>query len=187
MYFMMRFFFIVLFFALVSFRETESETAIIWSENNKLSWIDFKGEPNNIGDEVAMTSSSIEFSYTGSNATFKFNVLCKFFPYYSWSLKDKQNDYILQHEQLHFDITEWYTRKLIKQIKDKIIYKRDIAKLNTIVQNNFNELTEVQLKYDKETHHSLNKESQEKWNKHVHEQLQLYSKYTTYSFTKVLK
>ena len=35
-----------------------------WSENYKLNWDDFKGQPNQDTDAVAVTASGITFSYS---------------------------------------------------------------------------------------------------------------------------
>ena len=68
-------------------------------------------------DAVAVTASGITFSFSvsQSNAVFvDFNaeVEAHFYPEKSWYLKDKGDDHILAHEQLHFDITELHVRQL---------------------------------------------------------------------------
>lgn len=178
--------FVLFFLSTFGTTTTEGEF-IIWNEQRKLNWEDFKAIPNNIGYEAAMTASSIEFGYTAKNNTYTFNIMCKFFPFQSWSIKDKQNDYILQHEQLHFDITELYTRKLIKEIKETIKYKKDVPKLKVIVQKKMNEWNKMQQKYDVETKHSINKEKQTAWNTYVSQQLDSLKEYKSASFSKILK
>lgn len=167
--------------------QSNNASSIIWQVDRKLTWADFKAKPNNIGDEAAMTASSIEFGYSATNNKYQFKISCKFYPYRSWSIKKKQNDYILQHEQLHFDITELYTRKLVKLLHENIKTKKDVAKLNSIVQNNMKEWNQTQSKYDAETKHSIIEVKQIQWNEYVASELDAYNEYTNYNFTKILK
>lgn len=179
------FIFVALF--LFSFTPTKDEPYVLWNKERKLLWSDFNAKPNNIGAEAAMTSSSIEFGYSATNSKYQFQIISKFFPNLSWSIKSKQSNYILQHEQLHFDITELYTRKLIKSIQDNVKTKKDVSKISVLVQKNMSDWNKAQDLYDKETKHSINTEKQAYWNEYVYSQLDSMQKYTNYKFVKILK
>gem|GEM_PF-6316406 len=55
---------------------------------------------------VASTSSEIVYSCKEVNGdkNIKINVSCNFYPQKSWYSKNDATDYILKHEQTHFDI-----------------------------------------------------------------------------------
>lgn len=180
---------IFIFVALIlfSFTPTKDEPYVLWNKERKLLWSDFNAKPNNLGAEAAMTSSSIEFGYSATNTKYQFQIISKFFPNLSWSIKSKQSNYILQHEQLHFDITELYTRKLIKSIQDNVKTKKDVNKISVLVQKNMSDWNKDQDLYDKETKHSINTEKQAYWNEYVNSQLDSMQKYTNYKFVKILK
>ena len=79
-----------------------------------------------------------------------------------------KTDYILTHEQGHFDIAEIFARKLNKLMKeynfDWNTYRQDLKK---IYQDVLDEKEDMQNKYDEETNHSINKEKQEEWLKKI--------------------
>ena len=71
---------------------------------------------------VASTSSGIAYSYREVNGDkrIKINVFCNFYPQKSWQSKNDATDYILKHEQTHFDISELYKRILKKNAQMKL-------------------------------------------------------------------
>jgi hypothetical protein len=159
---------------------------MLWSKDI-LTWNDFKAKPDNVGQEAAMTASAIETNMTHQNYLVNMTIETKFYPYASWSLKNKQNDYILKHEQLHFDITELYSRMLKKELLDNLKYKKDITKYQPIAQKDMKAWDEAQRLYDKETNHSINESAQEKWNEYIAAELEKYADYRQAKYTFKLK
>lgn len=147
--------------------------AIGWNANQSLVWQDFKATPIDNALEAAMTASSIEISYHTKGNTFSWTVNVKFFPYLSWSKEDKRNDYILKHEQLHFDITELYGRLLRKELTEKIKTAKDVKLIKNIQKQTLQKWQIEQNKYDAETQHSILEDKQLMWNKNVEERLAL--------------
>ena len=142
-----------------------------WNETKRLTWADFQGQPDANSDAVALTASGITFGYSyrqqrGSReiVSFTADVNAYFYPKLSWYHKDRANDYILQHEQLHFDLTELYVRKFrmaVQEIEITKNIKSDLKKL----QKGINEaLSAAQNQYDFETQHSIIPEAQKRWN-----------------------
>ncbi|HYC30265.1 MAG TPA: hypothetical protein VEB42_15630, partial [Chitinophagaceae bacterium] len=81
-----------------------------WRAERKLVWDDFLSAPQKQGDAVASTSTTLGISYQLKDRTLSYSITCHFAKRKSWgSLK---TDYILAHEQAHFDITEIHARKL---------------------------------------------------------------------------
>jgi len=148
----------------------QNDTAeISWNENYKLTWEDFKGQPNLNTDAVAVTASGITFGYSVEKSSikgitgFKTSVFAHFYPEHSWCKKDIVDNHVLAHEQLHFDITELNTRYFREKIS-KLKPNSNIAEmLNTLHSDTNTELTKMQKLYDNESDYSINKEGQSKW------------------------
>jgi hypothetical protein len=72
---------------------------------------------------------------------------------------------LLKHEQGHFDIGFLCHQEIISRFKNEILLRSDFQnKARAIFTDTMKKYHEMQLKYDEETNHSKNKESQEKWN-----------------------
>lgn len=140
----------------------ETDKIIPWSASRKLVWEDFMSEPKREGDAVASTSTSLGLSYQYKENKLTYRITCDFSKEKSWgSLK---TDYILAHEQAHFDITEIHARKLYQALYNYEInpstVKADVASIyNQIVK----EKEEMQRAYDKNTDHSRKRGKQVDW------------------------
>ncbi len=140
----------------------ETDKIIPWKYRRQLAWIDFKSEPKREGDAVASTSTSLGLSYQVREGKLSYHITCDFSKERSWgSLK---TDYILAHEQAHFDITEIHARKLYEALYlyeyNASTLKADIAAIyNRIVK----EKEDMQEAYDGETDHSRHKAKQTEW------------------------
>ena len=82
---------------------------IPWSSNRLLTWKDFKGPPKkNRGRTVAETHGRIMLESTSTNNEIPHLVVtCFFLTNKSWTIVS--DDDTLQHEQLHFNLYEFYT------------------------------------------------------------------------------
>ena len=159
-----------------------NESTILWREDLKLTWNDFKGEQHVETNAIAVTASGITFSYKVRKANsrivdFTPSVEAHFYPDKSWVKLEQADDYILAHEQLHFDITELHVRKLKKQISTLKITQNLGSILDKLHQNIKKELSVMQNKYDSESNNSINKVVQHKWEKFIDEELKAYQKY----------
>lgn len=153
-----------------------------WTASYKLTWDDFKGKPNNNVGSVAITASGISFGYSikeNNNSIVDFNteVSANFFPEKSWYKKELANAHILNHEQLHFDITELFARKFRKEL-ERLKPENGIKKTFNHINRTINkELDAMQDLYDTETNHSINVEAQTKWQVYINEELDKLSQY----------
>ncbi|MBT8393411.1 MAG: DUF922 domain-containing protein [Bacteroidia bacterium] len=159
----------------------------MWNENERLSWYDFKGLPNSKFEAAALTATGLTFDFS-ARATktklldFTAVVEARFYPDKSWYLKKYANPVVLAHEQLHFDITELYARKLRKQIAETnftIKIQREISKLHFDINK---QLKEMQNDYDRESDYSRILVTQQKWQDFVYDELNKLSKYKLTSF-----
>lgn len=179
---MPRLIFITLSFFIL-FIDSES---IPWNEGYRLVWRDFKAKPRFDMDEVALTVSGISFSYS---LTQKDNedliyalVEAHFYPEKSWFKIDEINDFVLSHEQLHFDITELYARKFRKclnEIQFTENIKTQLKDINKVINL---ELEAVQDQYDKETRHSMNENAQNYWEEYIQLELEKHKEFVNASY-----
>ncbi len=135
---------------------------IPWRTERKLLWDDFLCAPQKQGDAVASTSTSLGISYQVKNGVLSYNITCNFSKKKSWGLL--RTDYILAHEQVHFDITELHARKLYQALYNYQFnpetFKKDIA---AIYERIVKEKEDMQEAYDSETDHSRRKRLQYDW------------------------
>jgi len=163
--------FIFLCLCLICIQDNK-EVVISWNKNYKLIWQDFRGTPEKNNDAVAITASGITFGFsikTRNNDVVDYNtsIEAHFYPNKSWFKPLKANNYVLAHEQLHFDITELYARKFRKRVNALKISNKLKSQLRIIHKEIKIELTQFQEKYDRETNHSMNKVAQMYWQKWV--------------------
>src|SRR5580765_1242704 len=102
------------------------DSLIDWNPGRKLSWEDFKSQPDGSSVNAALTSTNINIDYTFNSQGFKYKIRCQFDPSKSWGRI--RNDYILSHEQAHFDIAEIHARLLHKALKNYKFNAQTVSK-----------------------------------------------------------
>ncbi len=146
----------------------QEQESIRWEADRKLSWEDFRGTPPESKRVAATTASGISYSYktTGSPGRYRldYEVLAYFYPQQSWYHPDLCDPGVLAHEQLHFDITELYARRMREILARKTFGNNVKAEVRRIFRQLNRELTEFQDRYDRETDFSRNREAQGRWN-----------------------
>jgi len=145
---------------------SEDKIDIPWSVERPLVFADFSGTPDRDG-LAALTSSAIEVNYAFRQHQLNTIVEAKFFPENSWMRKNARTAHILQHEQLHFDITEWHARQLRKTLSSMEFANTDEKKLKTIIQKHLYNWQQAQATYDSETRHGLDTVAQLKWKQYI--------------------
>ncbi len=173
---------IVVLSCIVLLGASPNEESFTWNENRKLTWADFKGSVDPNSDAVALTASGITFGYsinrTNKRITgFKATIESHFYPYKSWYVRGKADDYILGHEQLHFDITELYARKFREQVARLKVSQNVKQQLDVLYANINKALAETQNAYDTQSAHSMDPEMQKKWDQRIKEELKLLDRY----------
>lgn len=163
----------------VSIGQTKNEELIYWNENKRLTWGDYKGKVQSNSDAAASTATYLGIEYNFGRDGFDYKITCSFSKTRSWGLH--KNDYILAHEQGHFDIAEVFARKLNKQMSEYVFnkntFKDDLKKLYVSLTT---EKDVFQNKYDEETNHSINKEKQAEWLKKIEEMLKELKAFSNY-------
>ena len=143
-----------------------TDTAIQWSNFNRLE------QPPVGKDYDAETASQFSLEYLlvrKGNAVVVKSADVKVFinTDNSWAVIGKRNDYLLKHEQGHYDITaiaakEFYSGLMELTAKDKNALQEKIRRLNHRLQK---KIDNSNILYDEQTDHSRNKSAQGKWNK----------------------
>ena len=150
----------------------ECKDCMEWTEGKRLKWSDFKGSPKPLSQNEALTDSGMSIELKCDVKTSKAVVKCFFKRNSSWT-KDNESAYLLAHEQLHFDITELFVRKLRQQLSK---FGSDCEKLNNHIEEyynrNYKEFVDYQDRYDYETKHSLNTKKQAEWEQKVARELE---------------
>lgn len=170
-----------LLFALPAFAFTQDkdEELIDWNAKRQLTWADFKGNPNPSSDAAASTTTYLGIEYNISSKGFSYDIQCRFSRTRSWG--KSKTDYILKHEQGHFDIAELFARKLHKEMGEykfnKNTFKSD---LRVIYERVSKEKEEFQNRYDRETDHSRRSVRQSEWNVMIKDLLEEYEDYDDY-------
>ncbi|MCJ7935816.1 MAG: DUF922 domain-containing protein [Chryseobacterium sp.] len=158
---------------------------LIWKENQKLSWENFKSPVNrkNNPDVAAYTHCGWEYSVvksTNPKSPVTVEIKTIFNEDKSWKDIKKINDYILLHEQKHFDIAELFVRKMRKSVAESIRTSADYDRLFKAIYNEIsNGYKNFQTSYDRETNHGMNKEKQAAYNTAIAEELEHLKSYKT--------
>ncbi len=167
---------------------SQDPVVIEYSLIHDFNWDMFEGKINKRHlDEMghntgAVTVSSLSYTTLQTGPLHaSVNITARFHPEESWTryphLKNEKE--ALKHEEGHLDITEIYARRIRKMVAKARFksenYKDDLRELfREMAQKHKDE----QIKYDKETNHSINKEVQVRWNAWIQKELNDLSAYT---------
>jgi len=168
--------------SLYSFKTIQKEDKVIWKNSQALVWQNFKSQSDNGSKLSALSACKIttKNSVRDDTDSIEFIIESYFVSNESWVKSSEKNDYLLKHEQGHFDINEIYARRIREELK-KI--KFTLGNLNVVFKNivakHFKELNATQELYDSETSHSKDKKKQEGWNIKISNQLKELNSYSS--------
>lgn len=158
----------------------EPDAVITWDSNRPLTWNDFKGPipPDDVA--AATTASGITYRYSANlmhhEVALSFEVEAHFYPDQSWYKPTLCDDHVLGHEQLHFDITELFARKMKRKLQQTTFSDNVKSEIQKIYREIIRELKDWQEQYDWETNFSREKEAQRLWNQKIKALLQQFPK-----------
>ncbi|OFY83920.1 MAG: hypothetical protein A3F72_07945 [Bacteroidetes bacterium RIFCSPLOWO2_12_FULL_35_15] len=159
---------------LYSFKRLESEDKVAWKNSQTLTWQNFKAQADNASKLAALSTCKISTknNVRDDSDSIEFIIESYFVSNESWVKSSEKNDYLLKHEQGHFDLNEIYARQIRKELtKTKFTLGTLNLVFKDIVKKYFNQLNAVQELYDSETKHSKDKKKQEEWNIKISTQL----------------
>ncbi len=156
----------------------ENDSILIWNINRKISWEDFSIDLEKDFDSKlhAGVGSTILIRPKGVKRCGDLNFIPIFDKKKSWVAFKSKN--LLKHEQLHFDITELYARKLRKYFAEEANYNiTDSLLCQDIIYSFIDDLLDFQNLYDEETKHGIITVKQDEWNKKIKDLLEEYKEY----------
>lgn len=154
-------FFVLTFLVGFNTKGTYADVYIHWSEQ-KLEWKDFKTTFLFLGDFDASIYSSIQIPKNIKQD--EFLVYAYMNPGKSYKLISAvDDDQLLIHEQYHFNITEYVSRKMRKELVSVGKENLTLNKLKKLKSKYIYKIDSLQSLYDYETKHNLNYEKQRYW------------------------
>lgn len=157
---------------------SDSPDIIYWSEDHRLTWKDFEGQPRFDYESIsALTSSGIVHYQGCQDGRIIYKVQAYFEKKESWVKAEALTDHHLRHEQLHFDITELYARKLRKHLTQRSFKCGEEQEFEAFVAASLESWQVEQQAFDVMTRHSMDKEAQKEWYYKVANELLLFEDY----------
>ena len=140
----------------------QKSSYIEWSEDRKLTWNDFMADTPRVASASALASTAIRIDWGYYSDSLRYHIHCRFDRDSSWA--KVKNDYILAHEQGHFDLTEIYARRLNRALKQYHADEKNFrVGVNDIYQEMMRQYSEGQDRYDHETNFSRNHSEEQNW------------------------
>ena len=148
---------------------------VTWSVDRRLSWEDFKGIPDDSNPHHALTAANLAVNANCKSQGFTYQVNCVFLSNESWT-KNKKSEQLLEHEQLHFDLTEVHARLLRRDLQ-RLNCANLKEKLNSTVSSAFTRWKAEQNRFDAASKHGLNAREEQVWAANVAKRLQALEAY----------
>ncbi len=149
---------------------------ILYSKSKPVTWADFQGKPDMTSNAGAVTASGYAYKASMAIDKYELNININVYTYFvrslSWKKDFINDDYHLQHEQHHFDITMLGAKKFA----DKLLNARfTMSNYKYLIGKIFDECYEenvaLQQQYDRETEHSIIKTEQYAWNNKIQKEI----------------
>lgn len=147
-----------------------------YQEHSQLTWQDFKGVPPQGAHHFASVNCGMGYSFSSKSIDgdikVDVQVTSYFYPQLSWKKNiNESNAALLSHEQLHWDISELYARKLRAAFTKYVPQKNPKKEIDFIFRKFEKDRQQLQSTYDRETNHGLIKDAQEIWSIKIKEEL----------------
>ena len=136
--------------------------------NRPLTWDDYWAAPDPFSSHFAYTYWNISYKYDafdfkGDTAKWKVIISVEL-GNNSWTRKGKVTDTLLRHEQGHFNIGILCAMEIQKKVDHTAFFRYDYhARLMAMIKEIIEKYRKIELQYDKETEHFINREQQWKW------------------------
>ena len=159
------------------YTESPEGDTIYYSAKRPLSWADFKDRPrdNNFAAEVIPVIGYTEQNQVANGIIYVDMAIKVSVAKSDCWVQGAKDDYILNHEQRHFDIEkiigERYKRKLLAM---KLPSDNFYAPINMEYLEALREAARMQKQYDAETRHGQDREAQAKWNEAIDKELRAF-------------
>ncbi len=138
---------------------------LAWSAERPLTAADFTSRPRPADTHAARTSSTINTDINCQGDLAQGTAVARFEPNRSW-IQDPAHltPALLRHEQLHFDLTEVYARRLRQQLAAlRVPCARLGVRFKAVTQSLFAAWAKAEAEYDRDTNHGLRPDRQAAW------------------------
>lgn len=191
----MRYLLVVVLFSFSLLAQAQFSTNVYWTEQTAmptsdviyynparpLSWKDFRGNPDAASKASAVTASGFgykaDYRNTGSKTNINISVYCYFNRNNSWVKPGRTTDYILNHEQQHFDISFIAASIFVEKLKAATITRSNYS---VVLPNLYKEcctiMNKLQDEYDGQTKNGQIREEQERWNAYLKGKIKVITK-----------
>jgi hypothetical protein len=191
----MRYIFVSLLLFISLFSVAQFNKNVYWTEQTSLSpsdviyyhpgrplaWRDFKGMPDASSPASAVTASGFgykaDYNNVGSKTNINISVYCYFNKNNSWVKSGRATEYILNHEQQHFDISFIAASIFMDKLKTVNLTK---ANYNSVLPTLYKEscaiMNKLQDEYDSQTKNGQVQEMQLRWNNYLQEKIKVITK-----------
>jgi hypothetical protein len=149
-----------------------SSDVIFYNTQKQLEWKDFRGKPNESSRAAAITASGFgyraDLKNTGSKGQLNIGVYCYFNKNNSWVKPGKTTEYILSHEQNHFNISFIAASLFVEKLKTATMNNQNFnVLLPRIYKESCDFMNKMQDDYDGQTKNGQLKEIQAKWDDYL--------------------
>jgi Bacterial protein of unknown function (DUF922) len=160
---------LILVLAIVSLR-SYSQDSTVWNAGAKLTWADFKGKVDSGSSFIAVTVSGIQYKLRFDNRGLSDSVFAVFYKAESWVKAPTEK--ALAHEQVHFDITEVFARRLRKRFGEFIPKRGSLNHQLEMLYDEVEAAREAEERlYDQQTGHGSNAVGQAEWEVRIQNEL----------------
>jgi hypothetical protein len=147
---------------------SKDKNIIFHTKRKKLTYSNFQGRPKKLTRWGAETASGIYMEASslkiGKRTIVKVKIGSAFHKKPSWFRKDQKVPYVLDHEQLHFDVTSYVTCQFITAVKAYKFTPENFDKELKQLYKQYDDMREkMQNDYDGQTDHGVIKEKQAEW------------------------
>lgn len=144
----------------------------IWDEK-KLEWSDFTTVNFVDKNEDAKIHLELSSPYALSGGVLKISVLATMNKRKSIVAQGGKTDWLLNHEQGHFDLQELIAREFRKEINSTAFNNSELEnQINSLFRKYSSIATDQHTLYDYETRHSKNRLKQIEWNQRIKKELE---------------
>ncbi|MCO6357614.1 DUF922 domain-containing protein [Roseivirga pacifica] len=155
--------------------DVQADDYICWSEERRLEWEDFQGPLDSIMTYLGVlgtagTASEIRVTPYFDGQHFNYEVRNVFNKKRSWTIV--YDSLHLSHEQLHFDISELYARKIRLLLEKGKLEGLAHEELVDGVKRLLGDLNQYQNTYDRSTAHGTIDFMEEEWNEKIKNELE---------------
>jgi hypothetical protein len=148
-------------------RKSDQDT-VFYDSNRPLTWNDFLERPSRTNRNNAMIFTSLAMEgnpfMEDGELLLPLEIKVYMLPGSSWVKPDGKNDYSLNHEQRHFDVSRIVGNRLINKLKALDLNPENYeAEVNDAFFDSFREMNKLQEIYDARTRHGLDRNAQYRW------------------------